>query len=64
LNFERKKRDSMVKLEIKKLRGLKRGGERGRVSSCRDEENDIYIPLKYREVQKWKENFLTAKRLI
>lgn len=54
----------MVKLEIKKLRGLKRGGERGRVSSCRDEENDIYIPLKYREVQKWKENFLTAKRLI
>lgn len=44
----------MVKLEIKKLPGLKRGGERGRFSSCRNEENDIYIPLKCREVQRWK----------
>jgi hypothetical protein len=54
----------MVKLEIKKLRGLKRRGERGRFSSCTDEENDIYVPRKCREVQRWKENFLTAKRLI
>jgi hypothetical protein len=54
----------MIKLEIKKLRELKRKGERERFSSRKDEENDICIPLKCREVQRWKENFLTAKRLI
>jgi hypothetical protein len=31
----------MVKLEIKKLRGMKRGGEKGRFLSCRGEGNDI-----------------------
>jgi hypothetical protein len=45
----------MVKLEIKKLRRLKRGGERGMFSSCREEENDIYVSLKCREVQRRKE---------
>jgi hypothetical protein len=54
----------MIKLEIKKLRGLKgEERERGKCSSCRDEENDNYLPLKCREVQRWKEN-LTAARLI
>ena len=54
----------MVKLEIRKLRRIKRGVERGRYSSFEDEENDIYVPLKCREMQRWKEHFLTAKRLI
>jgi hypothetical protein len=52
-----------LKLRIWKLRGMRKGFEKGRCPLCSEEEDSIHIILKCSETRKWREQFLSRKWL-
>jgi hypothetical protein len=51
------------KTGIWKLRGMRKGFEKGRCPLCSEEEDRIHILLKCSETRKWREQFLSRKWL-
>jgi hypothetical protein len=51
------------KTGIWKLRGMRKGFEKGRCPLCSEEEDAIHILLKCSETRKWREQFLSRKWL-
>jgi hypothetical protein len=51
------------KTGIWKLRGMRKGFEKGRCPLCSEEEDSIHILLKCSETRKWREQFLSRKWL-
>jgi hypothetical protein len=51
------------KTGIWKLKGMRKGSEKGRCPLCSEEEDPIHILLKCSETRKWKEQFLSRKWL-
>jgi hypothetical protein len=51
------------KTGIWKLRGMRKGSEKGRCPLCSEEEDPIRILLKCSETRKWREQFLSRKWL-
>jgi hypothetical protein len=45
------------KTGIWKLRGMRKGSEKGRCPLCSEEEDSIHILLKCSETRKWREQF-------
>jgi hypothetical protein len=52
------------KTGIWKLRGMKKGFEKGRRPLCSKDEDAVHILLKCSETRKWREQILTRKWLI
>jgi hypothetical protein len=46
---------------IWKLRGMRKGFEKGRCLLCSEDEDPIHIVLKCSEMRKWREQFLSRK---
>jgi hypothetical protein len=51
------------KTGIWKLRGMRKGFEKGRCPLCREDEDAIHILLKCSETRKWREQLLSRKWL-
>jgi hypothetical protein len=51
------------KTGIWKLRGMRKGFEKGRCPLCSEEEDPVHILLKCSETRKWREQFLSRKWL-
>jgi hypothetical protein len=51
------------KTGIWRLRGMRKGSEKGRWPLCSEEEDPIHILLKCSETRKWREQFLSRKWL-
>jgi hypothetical protein len=51
------------KTGIWKLRGMRKGFEKGRCPLCSEDEDAIHISLKCSETRKWREQFLSRKWL-
>jgi hypothetical protein len=51
------------KTGIWKLRGMRKGSEKGRCPICSEEEDPIHVLLKCSETRKWREHFLSRKWL-
>jgi hypothetical protein len=51
------------KTGIWKLRGMRKGFEKGRCPLCSEEEDPVHILLKCSETRKWRERFLNRKLL-
>jgi hypothetical protein len=54
----------LVKTGILKLRGMRKGSEKGRCPLCSEDEDAIHILLKCSETKKWREQFLSRKWLM
>jgi hypothetical protein len=52
-----------IKTGIWKLRGMRKGFEKGRCLLCSEEKDPIHILLKYSETRMWREQFLSRKWL-
>jgi hypothetical protein len=52
-----------LKAGIWKLRGIRRGFERGRCPLCLAEEVDKHVLLKFPETKKWSEELVCSKWL-
>jgi hypothetical protein len=48
---------------IWKLRGMRKGFEKGRCPLCSKDEDAVHTLLKYSETKKWREQFLSRKWL-
>jgi hypothetical protein len=51
------------KTGVWKLRGMRKGFEKGRCPLCSEDEDAIHILLKCSETRKWREQFLSRKWL-
>jgi hypothetical protein len=49
---------------IQKLRGMRKGFEKGRCPICSEDEDAVHILLKCSETRKWREHFLSRKWLM
>jgi hypothetical protein len=49
---------------IWKLRGMRKGFEKGRCPLCSEDDDAIHILLKCSETRKWREQFLSRKSLM
>jgi hypothetical protein len=49
------------KIGIWKLRGMRKGFDKGRCPLCSEEEDPKHILLKCSETRKWREQFLSRK---